>query len=126
MNRLPLKGFVFGGFTKKAWTSSKGRFVKDEEAFVFSLINHKNKPVKLECKQPNRSILSHKNYGPSFGWCDIRVADNSNLNYNNYSELHTYKFKEKMEPDDDTLLAADTYFKIFEIEVFESISINNE
>ena len=84
-------------------------------------MNNQNNPVKLECKQPNRAILFHKNYGPSFGWCDIRVADNANLNYNSYSELHTYKLKEKMVPDDNTLLAADTYFKIFEIEVFEKI-----
>jgi hypothetical protein len=78
--------FIFGGFTTIAWNSSIQR-KSDPNAFLFSLINKDNKPLKIRI-DPNKhidAIVGNPSYGPIFGWGgnDIQIVSNSNTNMNN-------------------------------------------
>jgi len=55
----------------------------------------------------------------SFGYDDLNIRDNCNINYNSYSELgRAYECP----PDNDRYaLAGSGYFKVIEIEVFKLI-----
>jgi len=59
-----INGNVFGGYTEQSW-SGKG-YKSDPNSFVFSLINTKNKPLKIKLSN-NFSIYCCQNYGPVFG-----------------------------------------------------------
>jgi hypothetical protein len=116
---------VFGGFTRVAW-SSDGEWKSDSKAFVFSLINTKNKPVKIRAetnaKTHNDAIYCSADYGPTFGrGHDIYVASKSNRNANSYSYLsYTYRHEKYAQGSKEarTLLAGSLNFKINEIEVY--------
>jgi len=81
-------GNVFGGFTTANWNS--GSYATDSNAFLFSLINQFNDPVKLNIKSDmiQYAIYAYPSYGPTFGTGhDLHIADQSNLNTNSYSNL---------------------------------------
>jgi hypothetical protein len=61
-------------------------------AFLFSLVNGDNKPVKLEIKQPSYAIQSHPSSGPIFGaGADLFISSECNINKDSYSNLlHSY------------------------------------
>ncbi len=67
---LKVKGseFIFGGFTTVNWDSSNG-WKSDLNAFIFSLTNKDNKPVKMKIEQ-NRHQYAFCCY--SFLWSNIR------------------------------------------------------
>ena len=64
----------FGGFTSAQWSSSSGEYIKDENAFLFSL----DKQKIYSHKNDGKAIYNLKNYGPSFGnGCyDIWISKN--------------------------------------------------
>jgi hypothetical protein len=72
---LKAKGneFIFGGFTTVEWDSSSG-FKSDANAFIFSLINKDNKPLKMKVysNRHESAICCHSKCGPTFG-CDSVV-----------------------------------------------------
>jgi hypothetical protein len=55
--------YIFGGFTTVHWESStNGKWKSDPNAFIFSLTNKDNKPVKMKIIDPNkhhRAITCH-------------------------------------------------------------------
>ena len=42
-------GNIFGGFTEQEW-NSRGEFVADPKAFIFSLVYKEEKPFKVLCQ----------------------------------------------------------------------------
>ena len=81
-------GNIFGGFTTENWSgyySSK----TDSSAFIFSLINKYNYPVKLNnTLGGSNAIYSDPSYGPTFGGGhDFYISGQSNINTNSYSSL---------------------------------------
>jgi hypothetical protein len=68
--RLNGSSNIFGGITSVSWQSSaKGKWDSNANAFVFSLTNKDNTPLKMKI-DPNRqkfAIGCHSGYGPSFG-----------------------------------------------------------
>ncbi|KAJ5075434.1 hypothetical protein M0811_07404 [Anaeramoeba ignava] len=62
--------YIFGGFTQVGFISGSDRYIKDSNAFIFSLKNPKNNlPQKFEI-QENRedyAINYDSSYGPRFG-----------------------------------------------------------
>jgi hypothetical protein len=87
--------FIFGGYTTVSWESchqSPVKFKSDPNAFIFSLTNKDNQPVKMKIN-PNRheyAIICHSRYGPMFGF-DICIADNANKEIDSWSNLgHSY------------------------------------
>jgi hypothetical protein len=60
---------IFGGYTEASWDNSN-TYKKDENAFIFSLINNDKNPIKLNFDPKNGSNYSIKcnsTFGPTFG-----------------------------------------------------------
>ncbi len=115
-------GYIFGGYASLAWDSSSGHR-NDPTAFMFTLTNPSNTPLKIQQISPTSSysVYSGSSDGPCFGGGrDLRVADMSNT-YDNYCSLLSYKL-----PNGLTGLAGGKwiyggttdYFKATEVEVF--------
>ena len=62
-------GKIFGGYTSVGWQSI-GNYVKDEQAFIFSV--DKNK--RFACKKPEFAIYRRADIGPYFGANELGVA----------------------------------------------------
>jgi hypothetical protein len=113
--------YIFGGFTTVKWESSN-KHKSDPDAFLFSLTNKDNKPVKMNI-DPNRhkyGIYCHSEYGPSFGY-DIHIANNANTTMDSYSNLGwTYKHPQYRFGTNEarTFLTGSYQFKLAEIEVY--------
>ncbi len=125
---LKAKGsqFIFGGFTTVFWEShARGTWKSDPNAFIFSLTNKENRPLKMKIDPNERqyAIGFHSSYGPRFGYgCDILIADNSNTTMFSYSYLgHSYKHPQYEEGTNEakSFLAGSFYFQLDEIEVYQ-------
>ena len=71
-----------------AWKpSSIGIYKSDPNAFLFSLVNKDNRPLKVKVKtdQIQHAIICNSCYGPVFS--DINISDNCNTNSDSYSGL---------------------------------------
>jgi hypothetical protein len=114
--------YLFGGFTSVSWDGSSG-FKSDPNAFIFSLTNKDNQPLKMKVNQ-NRyhwAIYCHSGYGPSFGE-DICVSNNANEIMCNYSNLgYSYKHaqNEYGTIEAQSFLAGSYEFQLGEIEVYQ-------
>ena len=64
------------GFAESSdWQLTK----KDENCFVFSLLNKERNPIKIESNRGEIAICCYKNYGPTFGsGHDICIVGNAN------------------------------------------------
>ena len=84
-----IDGYIFGGYTDESWDGACYKL--DMNAFLFSLINKANKPIKIKYDntfKENHSIFCHPAFGPSFGaGIDLHISDNSNINLKSYSKL---------------------------------------
>jgi hypothetical protein len=115
---------IFGGFTTVSWESSTdNKWKSDPNAFLFSLINKDNQPVrmKVDPKKHQYAICCHSSCGPVFGH-DIRIANNANTSMDSYSDLgDCYKHPQYAKGTNEakTFLAGSYQFKLDEIEVYE-------
>jgi len=117
--------FIFGGFASVEWESNSFKYKSDPNAFIFSLTNKDNKPLKMDIN-PNenyRAICCNTSYGPTFGYgCDIHVSNNANTTMNSYSNLGSsykhpaYGFETKKVR---IFLAGSYVFQLSEIEVYK-------
>jgi len=126
-------GNIFGGYTEQSWASEKNEWKNDPYSFIFSFVNLDEKPIKMNVKEPTRSIGCCKIHGPIFGGnvlnnksteCDIYIHNNSNLNKNSYSNLgngyiHPDYTVESTEIK--SFLAGSFNFTVAEIEVYTKI-----
>jgi hypothetical protein len=100
------KSYIFGGFTTVSWDSSND-YKSDPSAFIFSLTNKDNKPLKMK-KDPN---------GHS-----CRIANNPNTTTYNYSNLSNTYSHPAYEFDTNEVmifLSGSTHFQVDEIEVYQ-------
>jgi archaellum component FlaC len=110
----------FGGFTSQTWQSdSKGKFIDDKNAFLFSL----DKQKIYSYKNDNKAIFNYKDYGPTFG-NEFTLFICSNCiqeKYSYTSESHSsssYNF----DGDNNALSESNgNGFNVVEYEVFEII-----
>ena len=58
-----IDNFIFGGYTDKAWSGEAG-YIRDDKAFLFSLVNKIMYPLRIECSDPKHAI--YNNSGPFF------------------------------------------------------------
>jgi hypothetical protein len=113
--------FIFGGFTTTDWDSTS-EWKSDLNAFIFSLTNKDNKPLKMKIDYIHESaIFCHFGFGPMFG-DDIIIKNNANTTMDSYSRLganyihpeYAYKTNEA-----DTFLAGSHCFQLDEIEIYQ-------
>jgi hypothetical protein len=108
--------------TSVEWNGS-GRWKSDSNAFIFSLTNKDNQPVKMKI-DPNENkfaIYCYSFCGPTFG-NNIHIANNVNTRIDGYSDLGSdyshpqYAFGTN---EAQTFLAGSFKFQLDEIEVYE-------
>jgi hypothetical protein len=113
---------IFGGFTSVSWDSSSG-YKSDANAFIFSLTNKDNQPVKMKT-DPNRhhrAICCYPEFGPSFVG-DICIVNNANSTMDSVSNLGgSYKHPQYAQGTNEaqSFLAGSFRFQLDEIEVFQ-------
>jgi hypothetical protein len=116
--------FIFGGFTTVSWDSSNG-WKSYPNAFIFSLTNKDNKPVKMkiDLDEHEYAIRCYPEYGPTFGGGhDICIANKANTTMESYSDLGcTYKHPQYAYETDEaqSFLAGSYSFQLDEIEVYQ-------
>jgi hypothetical protein len=117
-------GNVFGGYTETTWDQiDRSKF--DNNAFLFSLINKENSPMKVSISTGFLAIHCHSQYGPIFGTNsignDICIANNSNFNNNfsNFSSSYRHQNFNSNSDKANRFLAGSWNFAVEEIEVFQ-------
>ena len=112
-------GNLFGGYTAVAWDKSNS-WKNDSNAFLFSLVNKDNQPIKLKFNGDGDAIYCGVIWSGVFG-DDLCIASDANTNKKSYSDLgdrypHPKYTKESVEAK--SFLAGSYNFQIAEIEVF--------
>jgi hypothetical protein len=79
--------YIFGGFTTVSWDGSS-LWKSDRNAFIFSLTNKDNKPlkIKIDSNEHQHAICCYSKFGPIFG-IEIVIANNTNTTMDSYSNL---------------------------------------
>ncbi len=132
-------GFIFGGFTSIPWSSSGGYIADsssddddhqadimrswktDNSAFLFSLSNPSNTPLKLKVKPAQSGVYHHSSFGPIFGTGhDLLVNNLSNTNRQNYMNLSSYEFPNaKSGSEGGQFIVLITNFKLLKLKFFK-------
>jgi hypothetical protein len=117
-------GNIFGGFTEATWDQTSGN-KQDNNAFLFSLVNSDNTPVKIEIAngKEREAIYCDVKYGPTFG-TDLDIIDNSNITNNNVSSIGKSYVLANFPAGSvqaKSLLAGSHKFRVEEIEVFTQL-----
>ncbi len=131
-------GCIFGGFTSVPWSSTNASFA-DRSAYLFSLKNPTNMPLKLEINPlyPSYAVESSAFNGPIFGsrytpakemiCADLLISDKSNENAESHMYLTHYEHPNGIVDSQDCGNfihgGLGMYFSTSEIEVFKIIII---
>jgi len=119
-------GWIFGGFTTQSWKDAVIRtgswFRSDDQAFMFTLTNpHLIPPTKysiIEDKQKHAMYANDK-YGPSFGYFDLSISQQSNVIDYSYSDFpKTYN---DTTGKGDLTFTGSHYFRTSNMEVYAII-----
>ena len=119
-------GYIFGGYTEVSWALFEGPlgFKSDPKAFLFSLTNGDNKPIKMMKKKAQDSIYTCSIHGPIFGrGHDIFIGNRANILKCCMSNLgHTYthpRYAYGTSEAEEFLAGTSDWFQIEEIEVYQ-------
>ncbi len=114
-------GYIAGGYASVSW-ASYGSYVSDSNAFLFTLTNPSNIPLKLAVTASGNALYDGPSYGPTFGnGHDLYISDGSNANTNSYSyssSSYTYPNGNSGSNGGVFMLGASN-FQVAEVEVFE-------
>ena len=121
-------GNVFGGYIDGAW-NKKNTWMRNENAYLFSLINKDTNSLKIKCSVPEKAAGGARDkhiqyYGSSQvrgGGVDLALSSDSNVNTGSYSNLgNTYKHPDYSlgSSQAQQFLAGSKRFKTLEIEVY--------
>ncbi len=120
-----LNGYIFGGFTSVPW-SSTGGFKTHSTAFLFSLTNPSNTPLKLKVKSPQNAVYHSSSNGPTFGsGHDLYVSSSSYTNRNSFKQLNSNQFPNGIsitEGGKFIVEGSDLKFQALEIDVFQILN----
>ncbi len=122
-------GNIFGGYTEESWSNTDflSPYIdkSDSNAFLFSLINKENRPLKMKCSSNQGGIRCNNTCGPIFGgkagYSDIWIDNLSYLSPVNHSYLgHYYTHSDYKYGSDKacSLLAGSCRFEVSDIEVY--------
>ncbi len=114
--------YTFGGFTSVPWSKKRG-YKADSQAFLFTLTNPGNNPLKLMINSVETAVRHFPTYGPIFGTgSDLDIDDLSNKKTKNCMRFASYEFpagRGGREGGRFVHGGADEYFQTSEIEVFQ-------
>ena len=118
--------YVFGGFTTKDWTGLDG-YMSDSNAFLFSLINPFDQPVKMHIIDLYYAIyqgpdLVDYDYNDFFGFGQNNILlndySNTQISYAWSSSSQTYELPSFVNSTGSLLIGGKSSFFSMEIEVF--------
>jgi len=110
-------GYIAGGYASVSW-ASRGGYVADSTAFLFTLTNPSNMPLKLANIDSAYAMYDNPSTGPTFDW-DLWIADASNTNTNSYMTSYSYALPNgNSGPNTGVFMMGATHFQVAEIEVF--------
>ena len=118
-------GNIFGGFTEQEW-HSRGGFVTDPNAFIFSLVNKEENPFRVFCSNGGKEALRcNSTRGPCFGGDGTSFRDIS-MNTDSYYKKsfcdfgYAYQHPDYLKDTDNAknILAGSLFFETMEIEVY--------
>ena len=109
-------------FVQQSWhcnnnNNCENYFKNDQNAFIFSMINQRNKSLKMS----RESIYCHNDFGPVFGNDDFYIVDKSNTNAKSCSKLvNSYAHPDyaRNSKKSKSFLAGTPNFKVSKIEVY--------
>jgi hypothetical protein len=105
---------IFGGYTQADWSGYTWQY--DSNAFLFSLVNSYNTPVKMLVFNPQNAIYASSYYGPTFGGGhDLYLSSDSSYGYSNLG--YSYQVPSFL-TSSQSFLAGSYSFKPIEIEVY--------
>jgi hypothetical protein len=112
-------GYIAGGYASVSW-ASRGNFIVDSNAFLFTLTNPSNMPLKLAISDSVNALYDVPSYGPTFGsGHDMYISDNSNTNTNNHISSSSYTYPNgKSGSSGGVFMLGASNFQVAEIEVF--------
>jgi hypothetical protein len=106
---------IFGGYTNADWSGYSYQY--DSNAFLFSLVNSYNYPVKMLVFNPQYAICSSPNYGPVFGnGHDLFISSDYSVSYSNLG--YGYQLPSYLPHDSKSFLAGSYNFRAIEVEVY--------
>ena len=121
---LKVKGseFIFDGYTTVSWDPNR-RPKSDPNAFIFSLTNGDNQPLKMKVNSNRHlnALYCHSDEGPTFG-DDICIYNNANTTMDSCSYLGSSYFHPQYLYGTNkalTFLAGSHVFQLDEIEVYQ-------
>lgn len=110
-------GYIFGGFTSVPWDKSN-TYKADPNAFIFSMVNPQNQPVKLNIKISSNAIYCGEYFGPTFGTgFDLCINDNGK-NFSNLGFTYPARFTSSSS-EFHTHLTESEHFAVYEIEIYQ-------
>ena len=83
-------GNIFGGYTDDRWSGNLNEIVDDKNAFLFSLINKDNTPLKMKCVGGDNAIFGSQYDLQHYGLIstpDLAICSDSNVNKKCESDL---------------------------------------
>jgi len=84
--------YIAGGYASVSWASI-GNYVYDSNAFLFTLTNPSNKPLKMAVSSLSDALFDVPSYGPTFGnGHDMHISDGSNTNTNSHISSSSYTY----------------------------------
>jgi len=120
-------GYVFGGYTAVPWSSPPSQIShSDTTAFLFSLKNPSNNPLKLKVIEPQNAVCHDPTLGPVFGKFD-NGRDLSFYSFkrsDNCMAFKSYEYpdgKNGVEGGKYVVGGSTNFYKTAEIEVFQII-----
>ena len=114
---------IFGGYTQADW-SGYYSYQYDSNAFLFSLVNSYNIPVKMLVTNPQNAIYTSQYYGPTFGGGhDLYINSDGTACYTNLG--YSYQLPNFLTVGTTaalSFLAGSYNFRAVEIEVYIKIN----
>jgi len=115
--------YIFGGYTTVNWESCPFKYKSDPSAFIFSLTNKDDIPLKMRVSSNlhEYATICSPEFGPTYSG-SIYIGNNSNTTMNCYSDLgYVYYHPQYAQGTNEakTFLSGSNFFHLDEIEVYQ-------
>ena len=118
--------YIFGGYTQADWYGGYGIYKYDANAFLFSLVNGYNTPVKMIVTNPSQAIYASSYNGPTFGsGFDLYTSHDGSYGYSSLGNSYQLPSFLSLYGSAQSFLAGSYNFQPSEIEVY-SVYINRK
>jgi hypothetical protein len=119
-------GYVFGGYTAVPWSApSFPTYKSDSTAFLFSLTNPANNPLRLKVIKPEEAVVHYSDSGLIFGGGYDLTYDSFDSDHYNCMSFKSYQSPTGLKGDEGgkyVLGGSNHKYKVLEIEIFQAVA----